>query len=385
VGAVQTILYLNTNPAERIQKMSLAGILRHAASSGHNVVVVPWAKSGMVDVRSLLAANKPVAGCIVECSDDRTDFPPRVFGSTPVVYLHAMSSLYRGKGMRVISDNVAIATAAFHELSAGNPDAFAVVAFAGRSEWSLARERAFADLAGKSGKPYFRLLWKKEAKEQRAALMAEWLSSLPRHTAIFAVNDETAAEVAAAARVAHRPIPRELTLLGVDNLTAICEESSPSISSIQLDHERAGYVAARMIADSGGFAVPSGISSIGPIFTVRRDSTGGSGRREQFILDAVEAIRREACEGLSVTALAARFRCSRRLFDLRFREATGHSVLDEILHTRFERVLALLSRPDFPIGAIADICGFGCQYELRKLFRKRYGCSMTRWRNDNAR
>lgn len=65
----------------------------------------------------------------------------------------------------------------------------------------------------------------------------------------------------------------------------------------------------------------------------------------------------------------------RRLLDLRFREAMGHSVLDEILHVRLERVADLLLQPDMPIGAIAAFSGFGTERELNKLFRKRFSCS----------
>jgi LacI family transcriptional regulator len=236
---------------------------------------------------------------------------------------------------------------------------------------------------------------------------------LPRNCAIFAVNDDVAAEIVAAARhAAHLSIPRDLTLLGVDNLVAVCEASRPSITSIQLDHERAGFLAARMLGDNishkgtetqrnmnsqhprvnsiqggslcGSVALCDKHFTVGPLMAVRRESTRGHGRRDPAILAAVEDIRRKACDGLTVAALVARFPGSRRLFDMRFREAMGHSALDEILQVRMEQVMGLLSRPDIPIDAIADFCGFGCRYELRKLFHARYGVSMSQWRRDNC-
>ncbi len=97
-------------------------------------------------------------------------------------------------------------------------------------------------------------------------------------------------------------------------------------------------------------------------------------------MKAVEMIRSEACNGLTATALAARFPVSRKLFELRFREATGHSALNEILHVRMERVFDYLARPDFPISAIADFCGFRSDRELRNLFLARTGTSMRAWR-----
>ena len=381
-----TLLYLDKNSDGYIQSASLAGIRRCAQSLRWNVAVVPFEESSPDRLPALFAEHQPVAGCIVECSSGRHDLPPRVFGSVPVVYMHADPSLYGGRGMRVGYDDAAIAEAAFRELSAGLPAAFAIVPFdwpPGRRGWSLRRERAFAALASKSGKPFFRFPWKREAKEQREPRLVRWLSTLPRHTAIFAVGDMAAIETAAAARLCHRAIPRELTLLGVDSRPALREASHPTLSSIQIDHELAGYIAAKAIADAGDRVDAPHEIDVRPLLALHRESTGGSGRHEPFVLEAVEIIRREACDGLTVATLARRFRCSRPLFDRRFREAVGHSALEEILHVRLEKAFTLLSRTDMPVGAVADFCGFRSNIALHWLFKKRTGMSMSEWRKRN--
>ncbi len=393
-----TILYLDADLVGRIQCASLDGMRRYARSLRWDVAAVPPAESRHEAIPALLSAHRPVAGCVIESSGGRRDLPPRLFGEVPVVYMHAEPTLYGGRGVRVGYDDAAIAEAAFRELSAGLPEAFAVVPFAwptGRRGWSLRREQAFAAFAAKSGKPFFRLPWKRESREQREARLVRWLASLPRHTAIFAVYDFTSVEVAAAAKLSHRSIPRELTLLGVDNDPVCCEVSHPTLSSIQIDHELAGYLAAKAIGEKTNpvnlvnpvgktsVATPHSEILVKPLLAVRRESTGGYGRREQFVLEAMESIRREACDGLTVAKLAKRFRCSRPLFDRRFREAVGHSPLEEILHVRLEKVFTLLSRTDTPVMAIADFCGFRSNNELRWLFRRRNGMSMSEWRKRN--
>ena len=378
------ILYFEQDSRGFIQSASLAGIRRYAQSLRWDVVVVPLAESRPGGIPALLAAHRPVAGCIVDGSGGRRDLPPRLFGEVPVVYMHADPSLYGGRGERVGYDDAAIAEAAFRELSAGLPAAFAVVPFAspsGRRGWSLRRERAFAEVTAKSGKPFYRMPWRKEPKEQREARLVQWLASLPRHTAIFAVGDMTAFETAAAARLCHRSIPRELTLLGVDSDPVLCEATHPTLSSIQIDHELAGYLAAKAIGERYG--IVNNTIYVRPLLALRRESTGGSGRREPFVLEAVEIIRREACDGLTAAELAGRFRCSRPLFDRRFREAVGHSPLEEILHVRLEKVFTLLSRTDTPVGAVADFCGFRSHIALHWLFKKRTGMSMREWRKRN--
>jgi transcriptional regulator GlxA family with amidase domain len=68
---------------------------------------------------------------------------------------------------------------------------------------------------------------------------------------------------------------------------------------------------------------------------------------------------------------------------MRFREAMGHSILDEILSVRLERVCHLLSSTDTPIGAMASFCGFRSDIALSKPFHRRYGMSLLAWRRQN--
>ncbi|MBR1608301.1 MAG: helix-turn-helix transcriptional regulator, partial [Kiritimatiellae bacterium] len=100
---------------------------------------------------------------------------------------------------------------------------------------------------------------------------------------------------------------------------------------------------------------------------------------------AVDMIRAEACDGLGAAALAARFPGSRRLFDLRFREAMGHPPHDEILNVRLEKATTMLARTDVAIDAIPAMCGFGSKIALQKLFLRRYGVSMREWRRRHGR
>jgi LacI family transcriptional regulator len=394
------ILYLDVIPGDPIQATTLAGIRRYAAALGWEALAVPDSESRPATLKKLLRAHSPVAGCVVECADLHADLPPSLFGETPVVYLHASPALYGGAGARIRWDGEAIARTAFRELSASRPPSFAVAGTNGGFEWSLERMKAFAALAEKAGAKCFVFETRPETEERRIERLMQWVAALPRHTAVFATNDFVAFDVVSAARAVHLSIPHDLTVLGVDNNAAVCETSTPAISSIQLDIERAGFAAARMIGEMIGTTATNETSAtrtggsricpirpscpIAPLLAVRRRSTGGSGRREKFVLEAVDIIRREVCEGLTAKALAQRFKCSRTLFNLRFREATGHSVLEEIRHVRLEKAFALLASTDTPIGAIADFSGFGSGVELRRVFRAHTGMSLRQWRKANG-
>ena len=420
------ILYLNTAPGDRIQGMTLAGIRRYAAARRWEVESVPWQASRPEDIPALLAAHRPVAGCVIECADGDSRLLPQLFGKVPTVYLHAAMSFCGGRVARVSADNEAVARAAFRELSAGRPAAYAVVEAGCGLAWADIRSHVFQELAARAGIPCQVFACRKEPIPEREVRLADMVGRLPQKCAIFAVNDRTATDVVAAARATHRSIPHELTLLGVDNNVAVCEASDPPISSVQIDHERAGFLAARLLGGHisrrgtetrsqgkhtdllppngvlekvsrvngeqirvlnkklcGSVALCDKCYTVGPLMSVWRESTRGAGRREPHILAAVELIRRRACDGISAEEVIASAPGSRSLFNLRFREATGHSVLEEIRHVRLEKVETLLSQTGTPLGAIADLCGWGASVTLQRFFRSRTGMTMREWRCRN--
>ena len=398
------ILYLNAAPDDLIHGMKLAGIRRYAAVRGWGAVAIPPRKYNSRSIAALLAAHRPVAGFVIEATNDKSSLRPSLFGDVPIVYLHPPPELRDGRAAYVATDNEAVARAVFRELSARHPAAYAVAGYHLQTEWSATRMRVFAELAAKAYVPCHVFNdCGTDAYHRSAASMAalvRWVAALPRHTAIFAVNDGTAEEVVNAARAARRHIPRELALCGVDNLPEICETKRPTITSIQIDFERAGFLAARILGEmlvnsgtTGTFCSPrvshkshsSQLShpTVGPIMAVWRESTSGAGRREPHIMAAVERIRREACDGLTARKVIEKSPGSKRLFNLRFREATGHSVLDEIRHVRLEKVETLLLQTDTPIDAIADMCGWGSSIALKHFFHSRTGMGMREWRRKN--
>ena len=68
--------------------------------------------------------------------------------------------------------------------------------------------------------------------------------------------------------------------------------------------------------------------------------------------------------------------CSRRLATLRFREAVGHSIVDEIHDVRFQHACKLLDETDMPIYDIVSDCGYDSESFFKKYFKLRTGLSM---------
>ena len=408
-----TILYLHhaKNPAKN--RRVLDGMRRFARTVGWDVA--PAGIDGMTKaaVRKLVLAQG-ATGCVLDAEGNRIDWGERPFGpKVPVVLIDPENANCRNAPAALLCDNAAIADAAFRELTAGHPPSFAAITYWNPAlRWARERVEAFRAICAESKRDCAIFQARGiEAPEVRMERLAEWAAALPNNVAIFAVNDFTAVETAIALHSRHRHIPKTATLVGVDGFPERHDipPSPVAITSVDVNFESAGFLAAKklwdVVASLGttgthgttrtiGAICPSHQShssqrshpaaTFGPLLVVRRASTGGRGRRERFVLEAAEAIRREACDGLTATELAARFPVSRKHFERRFREATGHSVLDEILHIRLEQVTAYLLRRDIAIDAIAGLCGFGSEIELRRLFRRRFDMSMSEWRARNA-
>ena len=73
-------------------------------------------------------------------------------------------------------------------------------------------------------------------------------------------------------------------------------------------------------------------------------------------------------------------RASRRLAEQRFRQALGHTILDEILRVRLARVCTLLKETNLPISRITHMCGFESDSHLGVVFRKLHACTMRDYR-----
>lgn len=382
------VLYLGTPPGTRFEAghhAKLAGISRYAEARGWRVTAVPWSRGLRRKAASRLRRDPP-AGCIVECSAAlRAWLPPEMFAGMPAVWLDCREGLYGPGVPAVVCDQTAVVRQAFRELLSLRPAALGVVSYRDGRFWSKPRADAFRALAAADGAlRCFPFAYRIHPSPADTGRLVAWLASLPRRTALFCVNDNLASAVVEAAGAAGLSVPRDVMVLGVDNRDAVAPGAKFGISSVNVDLERAGYVAARALdAVMRGQEVDRRDLSFGPCMTVRRRSTGGVRRADPNIVEAMRIIRAEACSGLSASGVVRRISGSRSLVDLRFREATGHSILDEIIHVRLEKACLLLSGTTIPIEAVASFCGFDSENSMLKLFRSRFGVSMRQWRRQH--
>ena len=175
-----------------------------------------------------------------------------------------------------------------------------------------------------------------------------------------------------------------MAVLGVDNDELICENAHPRLSSVQPDFEEEGRLAAETLdVLMHGKKLAERTLLVGAKGIVQRESTAELSHAGQLVQKAVAYINRHALDGIVVNDVVRHLKCSRRLADLRFRELQGRTILDAITERRLDEVKHRLARTRDKIDAIASACGYRNPTYLKNLFKKRFGMSMSEWRNQN--
>ena len=297
--------------------------------------------------------------------------------SLPLVTI-SLPCNHRRNACSVHTDNKAIAKEAARILS-GNRR-FASYAYYPANEdpeWSEVRGRHFLDIAA-------RMVGRNAVRLSHATLV-ETLSALPRPIGLFAANDSYAVELIGACRKAGISIPSDASVVGVDNEEFLCENATPSLTSIYPDFENEGYTAIAMVADMlAGKTVPTRVVC-GLRQSVIRKSAMGERYAESIVNRAMSLINAKATSGLTVSDVCTSLRMSRRLLDMRFKEVKGISPRDAIINRRLDALRKLLRSSDDAIASVCRKCGFGSDNHPKKLFRQRFGMSMRDFRKSARR
>ena len=366
----------------------LAGIYRYAEKAKWQVQMVQSGASAD-EIRYMLDIWKPI-GCIVDRSLSNARNPTKLFGSTPVVLMDQNPTTSSRQYACVNHDSTATATLAAEELLQTGVDCFSYVPHGLKTHWNRQREHALAARVRKNKKRF--IAWgetpfsnsNSTAREDK--LLANRLKELPKPCGLLCANDQIAQRVLHAAAEAGLSVPRDLALIGIDNDEFICDNATPTLTSVLPDFQKGGYLAAELL--DAVIANPKArpvTKHYGPLELVRRNSTRRFATEDTLVNRTLELIVTNAFDPYFHTkALLQELKCSRSLLEMRFRAMRGRSIRDEIQMLRFDKALTLLRKPNQAIAPIANLCGYASEPFFKRLFKEKTGLTMREWRKQNA-
>ena len=320
----------------------------------------------------------------------------RLIGSgRPVVNL---ISGRRPDGMvRVSGDEEAIGRLAAHDLMERRFTNFAFCGWGGLY-FSDARGAAFEDELRKGGFAcvHYRsrgrnagrqveyssgddkLLLPGDAKE-----LERWIRGLPKPVAIFCASDYRAWHLSVICSRLGLGVPKSVALLGVDNDPIPSTMTAPTISSIDKDTFRTGYLAAETLdriirgersrTDLSPVLVP-------PLGVVSRQSTAVYPVEPQWLADAMTFIHEKVADSITAADVAKHVALSYSSVEATFRRVLKTTVQKEIMAARLARAEQLLLMSDLSLAEISGRSGFRTQQYFANAFRVAHGASPTDWK-----
>jgi len=250
--------------------------------------------------------------------------------------------------------------------------------------WSSGREEAFSryltdkgfhcqthriELANWMRWPHWIENW-----EGEQPILVDWLKSLPKPIGLMACNDNCGREVLQACAAAGLRVPDDVAVVGVDNDELMCELSSPPLSSVALNLEKAGYESARLLDNlMSGHLDGQNVVQVEPLYVITRQSSDAIVQDAPCVTSALRFIKNHAGQGIGVPNVVEQAGVSRRTLERRFFEALGRSVGSEITQCRVERAKRLLLETDLPSHRVAAGAGFGSVKTFNRAFRRATG------------
>lgn len=339
-----------------------------------------------------IAAYWGARGWIIDASGGAANLRGADFAGLPAVAINPDERI--GDGIPEIgNDQREVARLAMGDLMRRDPATLVFAEWFQRRDWVLRRmdeARRVAAMHGRTLRAISPCGYDGSGDRGVAAVerLTAALKPLERPIGVFAAADDIGALVIAAASRLGLSVPDDIAVVGVDNDPEICENCTPTLTSVRPDYRALGFTAAKTLArllDAAGRklgTLAGDMATVVPLAgLVRRASSTTLQPCDRRVADALECIRLGACDGLTVAQVVRKcFGTSMHTAEDRFKAATGHTIGEEILKRRLAAALEYLREGRSSIGAIANFCGWNSAAAFRKVFTARHGLSPKNWK-----
>ena len=219
--------------------------------------------------------------------------------------------------------------------------------------------------------------------ENEQTRMADWLKTLPKPVGILACNDDRGQHVLEACKNAGLRVPEDISVIGVDNDSIVCDLCDPPLSSVALNTEYAGYYAAELL-DKLMQGIPSKGQEIMVDAThiVQRQSTDILAVEDQNVAEAIRFIKKNAKNKFFVNDVVNQTSLCRRSLESRFKKVMHRSIQEEIRRARTELISELLVETDLSVSEITSMFSFTDVEHISRYFRKEKGVGLREFRKN---
>ncbi|NLG00589.1 MAG: substrate-binding domain-containing protein [Lentisphaerae bacterium] len=375
--------------ANIIHRHILNGILRYAHQYG------PWEFhmiTGLFEEQGIRRTKEWGCTGAIAFTETKAHVSAVLAAAVPVIFINPPGTLMGAKSPLshhccVIRDHGAVGRSAADYFLDRQYASFAYVGDVRNMPWSFDRAKGFVERVSQQG--FSCEIYPELTQNEREDFGLEskrlrlWLRKLPKPVAVMAARDQRARQILEMCMDEGISVPHEIAVLGVGNDEILCETTTPSLSSIELDGENTGYECAKLL--DGRMRLPAAAAaacrvSLSQARVITRRSTDISCIADPHMAKALAFIRAGLGTRLTVAQVARHTNISQRLLEMKSRQTLGRTVRDEIQRQRLNHARALLRNSQKTVSEIAAECGFCDPSHLGLWFRKTFRLTPTAFR-----
>ncbi len=195
-------------------------------------------------------------------------------------------------------------------------------------------------------------------------------------------------------------VPDDVAIIAGWNEETFCEHLSPTLTSVEIDCERIGYAAARLLArlmdeaEAGKSTAtqPNGSNNqaakpvqpehcfMPPRGLVVRESTDFFAVENELLRAALEFIAANSHSKIRPQDVAKAINVEPRTLQRRFKEFLGRGIATEIRRVRLDRAKRELAQTDRTIASISQHVGFGPPMRMYEVFCRELNVTPSEYR-----
>jgi LacI family transcriptional regulator len=256
----------------------------------------------------------------------------------------------------------------------------------GRNRWSDQRCDLFRNAVASAGYRCETFMSRQSSSswESEQTQLSEWLLKLPKPIGIMACNDDRGQQLLDACVRIGAHVPDEVAVIGVDNDACLCDLALPAMTSVDVNGERNGYEAAKLLDRlMRGCKPPKRPVYFPPRQIVVRQSTDTLALGDAEVSSVVRYLRDHGCTGIRIEDAFAQVPVSRSALTRRFKKLLNRTPMAELTRVRLERARQLLLESELGISQVATKCGFSEAKYLITVFHREFGVTPHAFRRSS--
>ncbi len=176
-------------------------------------------------------------------------------------------------------------------------------------------------------------------------------------------------------------VPEDVAIIAGWNEETLCGQPRPTITSVEVGGERAGYEAARMLhrlMDGNSLLEPHILLPAQSL--ISRESTDVFAVEDELVASALAFIAANSHQRIGQHEVAKAVKTETRTLQNRFRKILDRPIATEIRRVRIERAKRELTQSKRSLTDISRSVGFGETMRMYEVFRRELGVTPSEYR-----